>query len=122
MKIINLETALKIAKKNPNFEVRKGDNFTNIIRYTQEKSGKETIRKQTFDNNGILKATERRINDNYSIYSEPSSGLFGLQYFTKTKDANELFGYRLNSVYAETTPANIGDIRAFYEMQAHNMK
>ena len=42
-------------------------------------SGKYAIRKQSFDNaTGNLKATGRRINDNYSIYSNPTNGLFGL--------------------------------------------
>ena len=122
---INLETALKIAGKKPaNYEIytniEKG--YTNVIRHTKEKSGKYAVRVQTFDTaSGELKGTDRRINDNYSIYSNPSNGLFSLQYFTKVKDPNAPLGYHQNRVYAETKPKNIGDIRAFYKTQEQNM-
>lgn len=114
---IKLNTALKIAKKNPrNFEIHAvcdRPELTNIIRRLKDTNDKSVTRVQTFNNKtGELLGTNRRINDSYSIYSNPSNGLFGLQYFTKT----------LNRVYAETTPKNLGDIRAFLESQAHNMK
>ena len=120
---INLETALKIARKNPcKYEIRPGDGFTNIIRRTEEASGKYTVRKQTFDSKtGNLKGTERRINDNYSIYSNPTNGIFGLQYFTRVNNPNAFMGYDLNRVYAETTPKSVGDIKAFYKSQESNM-
>ena len=123
---INLKTALKIAGKKPtNYEIytniEKG--YTNVIRHTKEKSGKYAIRVQTFDTaSGELKGTVRRINDSYSIYSNPSSGLLGLQYFTKVDDPSAILGYRINRVYVETNPKNIGDIRAFYKSQEQNMK
>ena len=120
---INLETALKIARKNPGkYEIRHGDGFTNIIRKTEEASGKYTARKQIFDSKtGNLKETERRINDNYSIYSNPTNGIFGLQYFTKVNNPNASMGYDLKRVYVETTPKSVGDIKAFYKSQESNM-
>lgn len=125
MKPINLETAINIAKKYPeSYNIYHGKGYTNVIRHVKEKSGKYTTRIQSFDNNGNLMGTTRSINDTYSIYSNPSSGLIGIQYFTKIKDPNDILGlgYRLKSVRAETTAKNIGDIKAFYESQAHNMK
>ena len=124
---INLNTALNIAKKNPqHFEIHSVYNkpeLTNIVRHLNEANGKSVTRIQTFNNKtGELLNTSRRINDKYSIYSEPSSGLFGLQYYTKTKKPKSFFGYSLNRVYVEITPKNLGDIRAFLESQAHNMK
>lgn len=123
---INLETALKIVERSPkHYKVcnvcgKKG--FKNVIRYTEEANGRDMVRKQTFDNLGKLVSTERIINDDFSLYSDHTSGLFGLQYFTEVKDPNELFGRRLNRAYAETYPKNLADIRAFYESQAHNMQ
>ena len=118
---INLETALKIARKNPSkYEIYRGDGFTNIIRRTKEASGKFTARKQIFDSKtGNLKGTERRINDNYSIYSNPTNGILGLQYFTRVNDPNPLLS--LKRVYVETTPKSVGDIKAFYKSQESNM-
>ena len=118
---INLETALKIARKNPSkYEIYPVDGFTNIIRRTKEASGKFTARKQTFDSKtGNLKGTERRINDNYSIYSNPTNGILGLQYFTRVNDPNPLIC--LKRVYVETTPKSLGDIKAFYKSQESNM-
>ena len=120
---INLETALKIARKNPSkYEIRAGVGFTNIIRRTEEASGKYTVRKQIFDSKtGNLKGTERRINGDYSIYSNPTNGIFGLQYFTRVNNPNAFMGYDLKRVYAETTPKSVGDIKALYKAHESNM-
>ena len=120
---INLNQAINIAKRNPkNYKIIEGEGFTNVIRNITDKNGKNIARKQSFDKNGNLLGTDRRINDNYSIYSNPSSNIFGLQYFTTTKNPKAFMGYDLNRVYVETKPKNLSEIRAFLDSQAHNMK
>lgn len=120
---ITLQNALEIANKNPaHYKVvdtygKRG--FKNVIRNTIEANGKYTSRIQTFDRKGKLVSTYRMVNDNYSIYSNPTNGLLGLKYYTKIEAPNSI---RLNEVYVNTKPECIGDVRAFYESQVHNMK
>ena len=119
---IKLDDALKIAKKNPKtYEVIKGDGFTNIVRNARS-NGRFMKRVQSFDVNGNLVGTDRMVNCNYRIYSNPSSGLFGLQYFTKTNNPNKIGGFDLNRVYVETHPKNTEQIKAFLESQTHITK
>ena len=123
---INFPTMAKIANNNPKtYEIvdvygKKG--WKNVIRNVQEKSGRFTSRIQTFDEQGKLYGTSKRIDEHYAIYSQPNEGRLCLEYFVRTKDPKEPLGERLDAKYVKTTANNLADVRAFYKLHADKMK
>jgi hypothetical protein len=118
-----LETMLAVADKNPkNYTVydTRREGSVNVERRIEDKAGNVTVRAQSFEpKSGKLLLTGRRINDDYSIYTDPKDGTLSLEYFTEVPDKDGY--YDLNSVYVKTAPKTYSDVKAFFESQKNNM-
>ena len=123
---INFPTMAKIANNNPKtYEIvdvygKKG--WKNVIRNVQEKSGRFTSRIQTFDEHGKLYGTSKRIDERYTIYSEPNQNRLCLQYFVPTKEPKAPYLDCYDAEFVNTTANNLADVRAFYKLHADKMK
>ena len=123
---INFATMAKIAKKNPktytieNLYSKKG--WKSVIRNVQETNGRFTSRIQTFDEHGKLYGTSKRIDEHYTIYSEPNENRLCLQYFVPTKEPKAPYLDCFDEKFVNTTAKNLADVRAFYKLHADKMK
>ena len=123
---INFATMAKIAKKNPKTysiaDIYSKKGWKNVIRNVQETNGRFTSRIQTFDEHGKLCGTAKRIDERYTIYSEPNENRLCLQYFVPKKDPKPPYLDCFDEKFVKTTTNNLADVRAFYKLHADKMK
>ena len=123
---INFATMAKIAKKNPKTysiaDIYNNKGWKNVIRNVQETNGRFTSRIQTFDEHGKLYGTSKRIDEHYTIYSEPNENRLCLQYFVPTKEPKAPYLDCFDAEFVNTTAKNLADVRAFYKLHADKMK